>query len=389
MKRFFFILALFPIVAFSQSNEPSIQNNSNNATLSAPAKSKEMLLMDTVAFEREDNNLIAPKAKKEAYKADKKTTVIDTQQQAKSVQMKNQFQTNQKSASTNTTRRSASFTEQQKMNESVVFYQTIAPSSFETNLFTYQAGRFNTELGNHLLAAANQNPSDETLRKELAAYYIITEEKTKADSIIIALEKNQSITTDQQLYASDLVASVLPNSTLIVHGFSDLLPTYKRIDPTSTTLISIDLMQSETYRTELINRGYQLPKSNQIDTAFFHEFCDMNQAKNLQLSMTIPKEYLKAVAPNLFPVGLTFGLNEELIDTYSWNNHMWHEVWNKDRLMHATQSGLINNYLPALISLKKQYELMELVEEAASVNKVILAIASKTQQTDNVKKYAR
>lgn len=389
MKHFLFILSLFPIVAFSQSYEPTIQNNSNNATHSAPAKSEQMILMDTVAFEKENNNMIAPKAKKEAIEADKKTTVIDTQQQAKSVQMKNQFQTNLKSASTNTTRRSASSAEQKKLDESVAFYQTISPSSFETNLFTYQAGRFNTELGNHLIAAANQNPSDETLRKELAAYYIIIEEKKKADSIIIALEKNQSITTDQQQYASDLVASVLPNSTLIVHGFSDLLPTYKRIDPTTTTLISIDLMQSETYRSELINRGYELPKNDQIDTAYFHEFCNLNQAKNLQLSMTIPKEYLKTVASNLFPVGLTFGLNEELIDTYSWNNHLWHDVWNKDRLMHATQSGLINNYLPALISLKKQYELMELVDEAASVNKVILAIASKTQQTDNVKKYAR
>ncbi|MCC6701953.1 MAG: hypothetical protein IT221_10545, partial [Fluviicola sp.] len=167
------------------------------------------------------------------------------------------------------------------------------------------------------------------------------------------------------------------------------LPSYKRLDPSKSTIISIDLMQSESYRQSLINQGFQLPTSSIIDTAYFREFCTLNKYRNLQLSMTIPKEYLQVMSSDLFPIGLTFGLNEELIDTYSWNNHLWHDVWDQAQLLNATSTFMLNNYLPTLISLKKQYELMELVEEAAAVNKVIVAIASKTQLNDKVKKYAR
>jgi hypothetical protein len=378
-----------PVIVFSQNNEPTIQNNSNIATPTAPATSEQIYLMDSVAFEKANDKGIAPKAKKEELKMEKKTSAIDTQQQAKTVQMKNQFQTNQKSASTNTTRRSASPTEQKNMDESVSFYQAFAPASFETNLYAYQAGHFNTNLSSYLMTAALQKPTDVALQKELAAYYIITEEKEKADSVIVNLEKEKVISEDQQSYANDLVASVMPSNTLIVHGFADLLPSYKRLDPSKSTIISIDLMQSESYRQSLINQGFQLPTSSTIDTAYFREFCTLNKYRNLQLSMTIPKEYLQVMASDLFPIGLTFGLNEELIDTYSWNNHLWHDVWDQVQLLNATSTFMLNNYLPTLISLKKQYELMELVEEAAAVNKVIVAIASKTQLNDKVKKYAR
>jgi hypothetical protein len=149
-------------------------------------------------------------------------------------------------------------------------------------------------------------------------------------------------------------------------------------------------MQSETYRADWASKDLVLPESTVIDTAYLTELCELNSGKLLQLSLTLPKDYFIPMKNNLYPIGLTFRYSSSPVDNYSVNYNLWKETL-KFQLINETANDSgdkwCSNYLPMLVSLRKQLVLQGNTAEEELVNKAILKIGTKTNNPEKVKKY--
>lgn len=312
----------------------------------------------------------------------------------KQVQMQEQFQNYQNSSNSQYSRRSASPEEQSNMDASVGYYNAVLPNTFESHFYTYLAGHYNTELYPELQAAAALQPANTDVKKQQAAYHIITNETDLALPVIKELIDAKVVSQGQLTYANDLLLSGEEASILVMHGFEDMFAVYyvqqNNAVREDVQLLSLDFMQSETYRAEWASKDLVLPASTVIDTAYLAELCKLNSDKSLQLSMTIPKDYFVPMKTNLYPIGLTFRYSVVPVDNYSVNYNLWKETL-KFQLINETANDSgdkwCSNYLPMLVSLRKQLVLQGNTTEEEAVNKAILKIGEKTNNPEKVKKY--
>lgn len=294
-------------------------------------------------------------------------------------------------SSHNSWSRSATPVQQQEMDASLDEMNILAPDAFETNLYNYANSNYDSDSAQYILRAAEQNPTDKELRQQLSAYYIVEGQHALADSITQQMFIDGTYCNGLANYAKDLSNSVPASNTIVVHGFDDLLPlnSEKVTLNASYEIVSLDLLQSKDYRKSLETKGYAIPASKIVDTAFLVDFVQMNPDKNIQLSMTLPKEYLARFLPNLYPMGLTFAItpNEELND---FNAQLWESEWDRQLLKNGTKDwgdNLSKNYLPSLFTLKSFYEAHGNEEEVRKINEVIQAISARNNLDSKVKRY--
>lgn len=298
------------------------------------------------------------------------------------IRMEQQFKTNQLNATHQYTRRSASPDEQMSMDQSVKFYQSQSPQSFESHFYAYLAGHHNWKLYPELQLAAALEPENPDVIRQLAAYHIMTGEAENAISEIELLIAKEELTTEQLAYANDLLVSGMENAVIVLHGFADMLTAYyvqqKQDIRNDVRLVSLDLLQSSDYRNEWMKSDQlRFPASSQIDTTYLRQFCEMNPEHNIQLSLTIPKDYFVPVKTKLYPVGLTFLYSEVPVEYFERNKQLWYEQLEKEPLLEyelgafganapamekkkeaikINESRLSNNYLPMMVTLKTQLE---------------------------------
>lgn len=413
-------------VANAQQNVPS-SNNSNVSNGNAnpveleiavdslnvsPAKmdkieSKEIKASEKKASapkmktERSSENIQQRKETEEYKKSNKAledldvpaTEESDSPSVPQSAVMQEQFVTNEYSSKRQMTRRSASPEEQMNMDAAVGYYNTTMPNSFESHFYKYLAGHFNIALYPELQAAAEMEPENTEVKKQLAAYHIITQDSMEALPIIADLIKEDVVTQGQLLYANDLLLSNEENAVLVLHGFDDMFAAYyvqhNNAVRNDVDLLSLDFMQSADYRRQWTDKGYDLPESNVIDTAYLGEFCKLNTDKPLQLSLTIPKAYFVPIKSNLYPVGLTFRYSTLPINNFESNYRLWKQDLNFGLVENDQEDRNNNwsmNYLPMLVSLKKQLALEGQKAEEELVAKTIRKIGDKNSKTENLKK---
>lgn len=303
------------------------------------------------------------------------------------------FKSTQYQSSHNPYSRSATPVQQKQMDQTLDEMEMVAPNSFETNLYNYVAGHYDSAKDTFLLRAAEQQPENTELRQQLGAYYYIKNNIPAADSITTTLVQSGTFCAGQMNYSVDLFNSIQANSTLIVHGFNDLLPIVHQLNASENNnnveIVSLDLLQSDDYKASLSEKGFVFPESKIIDTAFLYQFVKLNPDKNIQLSLTLPKEYFKQFLPDLYPLGLTFVLNKrpEYEDA---NVELWQNEWDKNILLNGTNDfseTWYSNYLPTLIVLKKHYEAIGDADEAKKINDAIVAISNRNNLNAKTKKY--
>lgn len=308
--------------------------------------------------------------------------------------MEQQFVTNQYNSNRQITRRSASPVEQMNMDVAVGYYNSTQPNSFESHFYTYLAGHYNIALFPELEAAARIEPENTEVKKQLAAYHIITQDSTEALPIIAELIEEDVVSQGQLLYANDLLLSNEENAVLVLHGFDDMFAAYYVQHNNSVRndveLLSLDFMQSEAYRNQWQKKGIDLPESTTIDTAYLGELCKLNSDKPIQLSMTIPKPYFVPVKANLYPVGLTLRYSSLPVNNFESNYRLWKQDFDFGLLESEVEDRNDNwcsNYLPMLVSLKKQLAVNGDKAEEELVGKAIRKIGEKTGNLERVKKY--
>jgi hypothetical protein len=247
-----------------------------------------------------------------------------------------------------------------------------------------------------LQSAAAMQPENPEVKKQMAAYHIITENKDAAVGEISGLIEDGVVSAGQLIYASDLLVSGDTNAIIVLHGFEDMFATYYVQNNNNirqdVKLLSLDFMQSQQYRSNWASQQLHLPESGSVDTAYLANLCRLNTTVPLQLSMTIPKDYFQGIKSNLYPVGLTFRYSAQPLDNFTANEQLWNTTMNKklvDQTFNDSGDDWCANYLPMLITLRQQLLSKGRKREADQIGQAILAIGARTNTTDKVKKYVR
>lgn len=407
--RYFILLVSFcscSVFSKAQSQETLYNKNTNNTnntgmpgtvkadtTKTAPALEEIMILEDTKtrSLKKEKSlNSSFGKVVNESAEGLKDSNSSTQLQSAKY-----QFETNYSNSKHQLYRRSPSDLEASKMKQSAQLYADILPGSFEKHFYTYLVSKYNPKQFPELVQAAQLNPNKTEVQQELAVYGFATNNQQLADSVTLQMIRQNKITTGVLNYATDLVNSVPSNGTLLLHGYTELIPANfekNNLNRSDIELISVDLMQSVDYQQNLSAKGFVMPNSTYIDTAFVQEFCSLNVSKNIYLSMSFPQEYFQGISSSLNPVGLTFGYKLNRFDYNAWNTNLIQSVWQKNKLgisQDVQSDALSANYLPALISIERLYQEYNKTEEAKEMSALILNVATRARKTAQLSKIKR
>jgi len=241
-------------------------------------------------------------------------------------------------------------------------------------------------------------PLDPTVLSQCVGNAMVKNDSVGTINYLEKLQVNNLLSEEVISYAKDLLLSGAENQVLITHGFFDsygvAYQQYINKFHSELTTISLDLMQSESYRYHLAKQGFLLPKSNTINTSYLASFCNLNSDKNIALSMTLPREYLSPIKEFLFPIGLVFEYrqNNKLSkdDLVLRNEKLWNQTLEKRNMnqFQSTESNnLSSNYLPMLLFLKAEYASLGDELKLEWVEKEIDLTARKSGKQSFIKKH--
>lgn len=405
--RYFILLVSFCFCAVfgkAQSQENTLKNNNTNNTLTPGTVKADSIkaapALEEIIISEEKKTRSVKKEKSLSPSLDRTSEgkvegLKDSNSSAQLQSAKYQFETNYSNSKHQLYRRSPSDLESSKMKQSAQFYADILPGSFEKHFYTYLVSKYNPKQFPELQQAAQLNPNKTEVQQELAVYGFATNNQQLADSVTQQMIDQNKITTGVLDYATDLVNSVPSNGTLLLHGYTELIPANfekNNQNRSDIELISVDLMQSPDYQQNLSKKGFVMPNSTYVDTAFVQEFCSLNASKNIYLSMSFPKEYFQGISKFLHPVGLTFGYKLNRFDYNAWNTNLIESVWQKDKLgisQDAQSDALSANYLPTLVSIERLYQEYNKSEEAKEMSVLILNVATRARKTGQLSKIKR
>lgn len=406
MHRYILLVLLLLAAVFGRAQEinRNIYNNNTNTNTAKPAKPGTQIQVADTTSDQQELEEIKAVSKKKVYKTVSSPKYEESEsksekdsnssmQQLKSA--KYQFESNYSNSRHQLTRRSASNEELLNMKQGAQIYAGMLPGSFEKHFYTYLLNKYSSSAFPELKQAAKMEPQKTEVQQELAVYGIAFNDQRLADSVAVQMMKQEKISDGLLTYATDLVNSVPANGTLILHGYTELIPVNYQVNALGRNdmqLISADLMQSPEYQANLTSRGFVMPNSTFVDTTFVQAFCELNTAKNIYLSMSFPKEYFAGMASSLNTAGLTFAYNQSAFDYGNWNTSLIETKWNKQKLGISTDQqadALSANYLPALISIEKLYQQYNKTEQAKEINHLILGVATRARKTGQLSKMKR
>ena len=301
------------------------------------------------------------------------------------------FEYSKKRSSVQRTQRSPSVSQQAEMDNAVGYFEENSPSSFEYHYFKYTAGNYDLNRYSHLKEAEKLRPNNSDVHVQSAAYHIIKGNKSNAIAYMDKLIASKRLNINVLKYAEDILHSVPKNGTLITHGFDDSYGAWyvqaaKGIR-SDVNLISLDFLQSEAYRNELSGKGYKMPTQTKVDVNFLNQFCKLNSAKKLTISMTTPKEYLKPVLSNVYVTGLVFAYHSSSYNNFQRNVDLWEGSLKKELVMSANDEKskrLSANYLPMLLQMRKVYKQQGNTKKVKELDATIDKIGVQCKKYDQV-----
>jgi hypothetical protein len=398
--RILIFLLLFGQVVCAQSiNTNAAPQTNSNINVNQSESLKEQAI-DTVSFkiEQEKHEESIQQKKQTEKLKDLNTTstygyTAETTQQLQ--QVSGLFTATRQQASTQRTQRTPNAAQQQQMNQYVELLSQAAPESFEFHYYTYIAGNYNLALIDHLLKAEKLRPENSDVHIQLAAYHLISQNFEEAKKYLKKLHTNGRITETMALYGKDVLRSVPENGCAITHGFEDNFGTvYAQLfmnERTDISIVSLDFLQSESYQSTLKKNGFFLPNSTIIDVAYLTNFCGLNSAKNLGITLTVPKEYLVPMQQNLYVAGLIMEYHPDgCIGNFERNEDLWNNTLSASIVKNGRDKArsLSANYLPMLLLLRNEYQRRGQQEQVKKIDAALDQIAvqcGKYEQVQSIK----
>lgn len=367
-----------------QNNTPAINVQSNtNSTNNGTNFQLNSTVMDSVVFKESDKNVTTSKKLKTKSESDTNKEEAVKIQQKQAVSSK--FVATKVVSSTQRTQRTPTPVQQATLDEQVQELKAIDSSSFEYNLYNYSSGNYNVDRESYLKKAEKQQPLNKEVVKLNVANCMVKGDTVNAKKYLQQFTEQQQITQESIAYTADMLTSSGENSTLITHGLQD---TYGALQNqlnsgfgTQVDVISLDFMQSESYRNLLSNKGYNVPASSVVNVGFFQSFIEMNASHNISLSLTIPKEYFEPIKSKLYLSGLVFEYRTATPDnTYVKLEDFWYNRFNKLVLNLNTSNAnkYAANYLPTVLFLKDYYQRTNNTLRLQEMNKAYEEIGLKT-----------
>lgn len=408
------LFALFSVITWSQATNGTVVNTSNSAEPVVQEESVEELEQDSLVIKTESldskyRGIKKGKIKEKKFESRSASdispapAVFEVADEAPaapgsaSSEMYEQtsygFTYSKQQSSVQRSQRSPSADQQLQMDQAVGFFESNSPNSFEFHYFKYVSGNYDVSLVNHLEEAEKLRPNNADVQVQLAAYNMI---KRNKDSALVMLEKLKTAgrLSDNVLhYSEDILLSVPKNGVLITHGFDDSYGAwYKQQESgvrSDVSIISLDFLQSAHYRALLKEDGFVMPESETINIAYLKQFCQLNSAKALSISLTTPKEYFKDIQSKLFITGLVFEYHEEVFNNFHRNDELWNEILKKHLVDNATDEKakqLSSNYLPMLLQLRKVYAQTEEEVKLKDVDEASDKVGVQCKKYDQVQK---
>jgi hypothetical protein len=415
MRFKIFLLIFFGSIqfCFTQGKLENATNNSNSN--SAPvlfemntisnSNSAIPTIQDTIQVELDDNDSFKESSKKEESKK-----VKTKQQKAASVALKDKsiLEKNEASASTmevlnqnfssvydeirmQGNQRNPTPEQQEELNKTLQTIETIDSNSFDYHIMKVKAGNYEVNNFYHLAKANQLNALNIEVQRQLLAYYTITADTTSMKLTLDNQFKNKQIPTEHIDYGSDVINSLPLNSTVITHSFDDsysvLFHQLSNQERQDVTVINLDFCQSKNYRDLLVKKGYQIAYDGKIDTKFLADFVVQNPSKNINLAMTLPKDYFLNQTEALAICGLVFTPGNEM-SLEDFNQSLWETRLSKKVLFTETELGkrLSKNYLPLLLDLSQYYQEKNQLDKKREIDDWITKIGKKTNVSDQLKK---
>ena len=398
---------------FTQGKVENATNNSNSN--SAPvlfeintisnSNSAIPTIQDTIQVELDDNDSFKESSKKEESKK-----VKTKQQKAATVTSKDKsiLEKNEASASTmevlnqnfssvydeirmQGNQRNPTAEQQEELNKTLQTIETIDSNSFDYHIMKVKAGNYEVNNYYHLAKANELNALNLEVQRQLLAYYTITADTTSMKLTLDNQFKNKQIPTEHIDYGSDVINSLPLNSTVITHSFDDsysvLFHQLSNQERQDVTVINLDFCQSKNYRDLLVKKGYQIAYDGKIDTKFLADFVVQNPSKNINLAMTLPKDYFLNQTEALAICGLVFAPGNEM-SLEDFNQSLWETRLSKKVLFTETELGrrLSKNYLPLLLNLSQYYQEKNQLDKKREIDDWITKIGKKTNVSDQLKK---
>jgi hypothetical protein len=378
-------------------NAPAVLNSETNSTKNNSIKKE---LMDSTQLDSEkslERNVKFNTEKKEKTKItsdsnNKSSASKETLNQK--VIISSEFSKTKSQSSTQKIQRSPTPQMQQALDEKVEELQEIDPNSFEYNLFNYSSGNYDVGREKYLKTAELQQPGNVEVQKLSAANSIVIGDTLNAKKYLNQLEFKQIIQVETIDYTSDVLKSAEGNSTLITHGFNDSYGAYQnqfnKNQQTDIDVISLDFMQSQSYRDVLTTKGYDVPVQKEVNVNYLKSFCELNADKNIAISMTLPKEYLVPLQSKLYTCGLIFEYRESLnVQGSAKLEDLWYNQLNK-KVLNVYKTSLSNayagNYLPMLLYLKNHYKQQNDLNNLEKIEMDIQKVSNKSGKSSSLKK---
>jgi hypothetical protein len=287
--------------------------------------------------------------------------------------------------STKTNQKTPSIYEKEALKQEADFLLTEDPNSLLSNLAVYQANRHDVNYASNLFKCVAIDSNDKHVNSQLSLYYIQTDSLIEFNALANNQLKPTYLNPSVLVYYTDLINSVPVESTLLLHGYSDLIPTQYLLNNSSKkiNLISAELLQSNLYRENLKLKGYSLPSGDFIDTAYISKFCELNYSKEIYLSMTFPKDYFTGIQSHLYVSGLALKYGKLQTNQSFYNSSLYEGFFSNSNLRHPkldASDALTSNYYPSLLESKKYYETNGFIQKAEEITREINGIQLRSEK---------
>ena len=283
--------------------------------------------------------------------------------------------------------------QQQSMDEAVQSLELTAPNSFEYHYYKFVSGNYDVSRVNHLDKAEKLRPNNTDVQIQKVAYHHIMKNDNETKDYLYKLVESKRLDEELKFYAEDLLLSVSRNGTLLTHGFDDtysVLYTQLKFNVRKDVrVISMDMLQSDEYRTQLMNEGYKLPKGRIVDINFIGEFISKNASKKISISLTAPKEYFMQIQGDLYLSGLAFEYHSQAYDNLPRNERLWTNKLKKYPVYNSSNDKMRNlssNYLPMLLILFEYYKKTEELEKLEIIDEALTKVSVQCDKYEMVKK---
>ena len=283
--------------------------------------------------------------------------------------------------------------QQHSMDEAVQSLELTAPNSFEYHYYKFVSGNYDVSRIKHLDKAEKLRPNNTDVQIQKVAYHHIMKNDNETKDYLNKLVESKRLDEELKFYAEDLLLSVSRNGTLITHGFDDtysVLYTQLKFNVRKDVrVISMDILQSDEYRTQLMNEGYKLPKGRIVDINFIGEFISKNESRKISVSLTAPKEYFMQIQGDLYLTGLAFEYHSQAYDNLPRNERLWTNKLKKYSVYNSSNDkmrSLSSNYLPMLLILFEYYQKTEELEKLKIIDEALTKVSVQCDKYEMVKK---